>query len=89
MVMARNSGHVTGVNGNMVTVEFQGDISQNEVGFILLGNQSLKTEVIRINGNIASMQVFEMTGGVGVGDEVEFSGEMLSVELGRGLLTQN
>lgn len=86
--MARNSGHVTGVNGNMVTVEFEGDISQNEVGFILLGDQRLKSEVIRINGNVASMQVFEMTSGVGVGDEVEFSGEMLSVELGPGLLTQ-
>jgi len=86
--MAINQGHVTGVNGNMVTVEFQGDISQNEVGFILLGEQRLKSEVIRINGNIASMQVFEMTSGVGVGDLVEFSGELLSVELGPGLLTQ-
>ena len=34
------------------------------------------------------MQVYEMTGGIAVGDEVEFTGEMLSVELGPGLLTQ-
>jgi len=86
--MARNSGHVTGVNGNMVTVEFDGEVSQNEVGYIHLGERKLKAEVIRINGRIASMQVFEMTNGIGVGDEVEFSGEMLSVELGPGLLTQ-
>lgn len=86
--MAKNSGRVTGVNGNMVTVEFDGDVSQNEVGYILLGDQRLKSEVIRIAGNIASLQVFEMTSGVKVGDSVEFTGEMLSVELGPGLLTQ-
>lgn len=86
--MAKNSGRVTGVNGNMVTVEFDGNVSQNEVGYILLEGQRLKSEVIRISGKTASLQVFEMTGGVGVGDEVEFTGQMLSVELGPGLLTQ-
>jgi V/A-type H+-transporting ATPase subunit A len=88
MVMAKNSGRVTGVNGNMVTVKFDGNVSQNEVGYILLGDQRLKSEVIRISGTIASLQVFEMTSGVQVGDSVEFTGEMLSVELGPGLLTQ-
>src|SRR5690554_1890994 len=86
--MAKNSGRVTGVNGNMVTVKFEGNVSQNEVGYILLGEQRLKSEVIRISGTIASLQVFEMTGGIQVGDPVEFTGEMLSVELGPGLLTQ-
>jgi V/A-type H+-transporting ATPase subunit A len=86
--MAKNSGRVTGVNGNMVTVEFDGNVSQNEVGYILLEGQRLKSEVIRISGKTASLQVFEMTGGVGIGDEVEFTGLMLSVELGPGLLTQ-
>lgn len=86
--MAKKGGRVTGINGNMVTVEFDGDVSQNEVGYIILGDQRLKSEVIRISGKIASLQVFEMTGGISVGDEVEFSGLMLSVELGPGLLTQ-
>jgi len=86
--MGKNSGRVTGVNGNMVTVAFDGNVSQNEVGYILLGNQRLKSEVIRISGSIASLQVFEMTGGITVGDQVEFTGQMLSVELGPGLLTQ-
>lgn len=86
--MANNKGHVVGINGNMVNVEFEGAITKNEVGYILLGDTKLKSEVIRINGNVASMQVYEMTGGVGVGDEVEFSGELLSVQLGPGLLTQ-
>ena len=60
----------------MVTVEFEGDISQNEVGFILVGEQRPKSEVIRIIGKSASLQVFEMTGGIGRG-QGKFPGEML------------
>jgi V/A-type H+-transporting ATPase subunit A len=86
--MTRNTGRVLGVNGNMVNVEFDGAIAKNEVGYIRQGDIRLKGEVIRINGNVAALQVFEMTGGIVVGDEVEFTGEMLSVELGPGLLTQ-
>lgn len=86
--MANNKGRVVGVNGNMVSVEFEGAITQNEVGYILVCGNRLKSEVIRINGKVASMQVYEMTNGVGVGDAVEFTGELLSVELGPGLLTQ-
>ena len=86
--MGNNKGHVVSVNGNMVNVEFTGAITKNEVGYIILGNTRLKSEVIRINSNIASLQVYEMTGGVAVGEEVEFTGELLSAELGPGLLTQ-
>lgn len=86
--MDKKKGHVTGINGNMVSVEFEGTVAKNEVGYILVDETRLKGEVIRINGNIASMQIYEMTNGISVGDEVEFSEEMLSVELGPGLLTQ-
>ena len=86
--MATSMGRVKGVNGNMVTVEFDSAIAKNEVGFIHVGDERLKGEVIRIKGNEAALQVFEMTGGVSVGDHVEFTGEMLSVELGPGLLQQ-
>ena len=86
--MTTNRGHVVSVNGNMVNVEFTGAVTKNEVGYIVLGDTRLKSEVIRINGNTASLQVYEMTGGVAVGDEVEFTGELLSAELGPGLLTQ-
>ncbi len=86
--MANTSGRVLGVNGNMVTVEFDSAISKNEVGYIHVGDDRLKGEVIRINGNTASLQVFEMTNGIQVGDLIEFSQEMLSVTLGPGLLQQ-
>jgi V/A-type H+/Na+-transporting ATPase subunit A len=83
-----NTGKIVGINGNMATVEFSGNISQNEVCYIILGEKRLKAEVIRVNGNQASLQVFEMTNGIGVGDVVEFTGDLLSVDLGPGLLTQ-
>ena len=61
---------------------------KNEVGFVKIGNDRLKGEVIRISGDAVSMQIYEMTNGIQVGDEVELTGELLSVELGPGLLTQ-
>ena len=86
--MANKTGHVVSVNGNMVNVEFDISITKNEVAYIIVGQTRLKSEVIRISGNVASLQVYEMTTGVAVGDEVEFTGELLSVELGPGLLSQ-
>ena len=86
--MQLKTGHVVGVNGNMVNVRFDTDVIKNEVGYIRVGDVRLKSEVIRITDGIAAMQVYEMTGGIKVGDAVEFSGELLSVELGPGLLTQ-
>jgi V/A-type H+-transporting ATPase subunit A len=81
-------GHITGINGNMITALFDGTVTQNEVGFAVRGRERLKAEVIRVRNNTAYLQVFESTKGLKVGDEVEFSGELLSVTLGPGLLGQ-
>ncbi len=86
--MAESKGKVIGVNGNMVSVEMESNISMNEVGYLMVGGKSLKSEVIRIKGNTAELQVFEMTKGVGIGDNVNFTNELLAVELGPGLLGQ-
>ena len=86
--MDQNNGKIVGVNGNMLTVEFEDAVSQNEVGFAYLGELRLMCEVVRIRGKLADMQVFEDTTDLSVGDKVEFSGHMLSAELGPGLLTQ-
>lgn len=86
--MANVTGYVTGVNGNLVSARFSGSVRKNEVGFVHVGDERMKGEVIRINGDTASMQIYEMTNGIQVGDRVELSGELLSVELGPGLLSQ-
>ncbi len=86
--MNQSSGKIVGINGNMLTVEFDGAVSQNEVGYACLGELRLMCEVVRIRGRLADMQVFEDTTDLGIGDKVEFTGHMLSAELGPGLLTQ-
>lgn len=86
--MTENKGKVVSINGNLVSVEFEGNVSMNEICFVHVDNTALKSEVIRIRKNIAQIQVYEMTGGIKCGDEVEFTGEMLSAQLGPGLLGQ-
>ena len=83
-----NIGKIAGINGNMISVEFFQPIRQNEVAYAVLGEQRLKAEVIRIKDDRAELQVYEDTRGLRIGDDVEFSGELLAVELGPGLLTQ-
>ncbi len=87
MAKDKNIGRVVGVNGNMVTVAFDNPVIQNEVAFIEVGESRLKSEVIRIRGNLADLQVYETAADMKVGDDVTFTGELLSVELGPGLLT--
>ena len=86
--MTENTGKVISVNGNLISVEFNGIVSMNEICYIKVDNAILKSEVIRIRGNVAQIQVYEMTNGIKCGDLVEFTGEMLSAELGPGLLGQ-
>ncbi len=84
----QNLGKVVSVNGNLLSVEFSGEVSMNEICYVKVDDTALKSEVIRIRGNIAQIQVYEMTNGIKSGDIVEFTGDMLSAELGPGLLGQ-
>lgn len=92
---------VIGVQENIVTIEMlDGDgqreiLMRNEVVYICPkkknaeGNQEkLKGEVLRVRGKTADVQVYEDTRGVTVGDPVEKTNELLSVELGPGILSQ-
>ena len=86
--MTENKGKVVSINGNLVSVAFNGNVSMNEICYVLIDGIALKSEVIRIKGNIAQIQVYEMTDGIKCGDEVKFTGDMLSADLGPGLLGQ-
>ena len=86
--MTENKGKVVSINGNLVSVRFEGNVSMNEICYVNVDNTKLKSEVIRIRGDIAQIQVYEMTNGIKCGDEVEFTGDMLSAQLGPGLLGQ-
>lgn len=82
------NGKIVAVNGNMITVKFDGAVAQNEVGYAKLGDQRLMAEIVRVRGVKCDMQVFDSTTDLSVGDDVEFSGELLAAELGPGMLTQ-
>jgi V/A-type H+-transporting ATPase subunit A len=86
--MTDTKGKVVAVNGNMISVRFDGIVALNEVGYVEVGDKKLKSEVIRIRGDVSQLQVFEITKGIQVGDPVSFTGDLLSVELGPGLLGQ-
>lgn len=93
---------IVAVQDDLVQIEAQpdtngvaGTLVKNEVIYILptqLGEggrqERLKAEILRVRGNTADAQVYESTQGVAVGDRVEQTGELLSVELGPGLLGQ-
>ena len=81
------TGKVTGIVSNLVTVSLNGPVAENELCMIDLGGTKLLAEVIKVNGDRASVQVFESTRGLKNGDEVEFLGKMLEATLGPGLLS--
>ena len=87
--MNKTLGKVVSIISNLVLVRIEGDVFQNEICFIYLGEERLMAEVIKIIGDIAYVQVFESTRGLKPGSKVEFEGHMLEVELGPGLLSKN
>ena len=82
------TGLISGINGNMITVKVDGKIRQNELAYVITGDERLKAEIIKIEEGLASLQVYESTRGLKAGDKVEFCGEMLFVTLGPGILGQ-
>lgn len=98
VIETQATARVIAVQDDIVSIEsIEGTLTpltKNEIVYILPSRSTtehterLKAEVLRIQGNTADAQVYESTLGVGVGDLVEQTGEMLSVELGPGLLGQ-
>jgi V/A-type H+-transporting ATPase subunit A len=82
-------GKVSGIIANLVIIEVDGPVSQNEICFIRLGETRLMAEVIKMMGQKAFVQVFESTRNLRVGDTAEFTGHMLEVTLGPGILSKN
>jgi V/A-type H+-transporting ATPase subunit A len=82
---------IVAVRESLVSIEIdEGAITKNEVAFIhpkrAAEDVRLAAEVLRVVGRRADLQVYEDTSGVAVGDRVELTHQLLSVELGPGLL---
>ncbi|KAJ7273398.1 ATP synthase alpha/beta family, nucleotide-binding domain-containing protein [Mycena rebaudengoi] len=77
-------GQVFGVSGPVVVAENMIGAAMYEL--VRVGHDELVGEVIRIEADKATIQVYEETSGVTVGDPVLRTGKPLSVELGPGLM---
>ncbi|MBQ7680026.1 MAG: V-type ATP synthase subunit A, partial [Butyrivibrio sp.] len=78
------SGRVVKVSGPLVVADGLADANMADV--VRIGEQRLIGEILNMNGDSASIQVYEETSGLGPGAVVETTGAPLSVELGPGLI---
>ena len=95
---AAATAKVVAVNGDVLTIEVadkDSSLVKNEVVYVSPNrrqnesvDEMLMAEVLRVRGSTADIQVFEDTRGVAVGDDVYQTGELLSLELGPGILSQ-
>ncbi|MCI2106727.1 MAG: V-type ATP synthase subunit A [Intestinimonas sp.] len=79
-----SSGKIVKVSGPLVVATGLSDANMADV--VRVGEQRLIGEILTMNGDSASIQVYEETSGLGPGAAVETTGAPLSVELGPGLI---
>ncbi len=79
----REDGVIESVSGPVVTAK---DLGARMNDVVYVGHEGLMGEVIEIEGNLTTIQVYEETSGVSPGEPVESTGAPLSVDLGPGML---
>ncbi len=77
-------GRIVKVSGPLITAQGMGDSEMYDV--VRVSEHRLIGEIIELRGDIASIQVYEETSGLGPGESVFSTGSPLSVELGPGLI---
>ncbi|MCD6416312.1 MAG: V-type ATP synthase subunit A [Planctomycetes bacterium] len=80
----RQEGAVIRVNGPIIHAEGMGHVGAFEV--VKVGADGLIGEVLKLAGDVATIQVYEYTGGLKPGDVVKATGSALAVTLAPGLL---
>ena len=80
----KSVGKIYKISGPLVVASNMGDVNMHEV--VRIGKDNLIGEVIELRGDMASIQVYEDTSGIGAGEPVYPTGEPLSVELAPGLI---
>ncbi len=79
-----NNGYIYGVNGPVVKARNMTGFKMREM--VLVGTKKLIGEIIILENDFATIQVYEDTSGVKVGEHIESTGNLLSLKLGPGLL---
>ena len=86
MGLILNQGKIIKVSGPLVVAE--GMRNSNMFDVVKVSNKNLIGEIIEMDNDRASIQVYEETSGIGVGEPVYPTGMPLSVELGPGMITE-
>jgi len=84
MAQSKVQGSIRKVSGPLVVADGMREARMFDV--VLVSDKRLIGEIIEVRGDLASIQVYEDTGGLGPGEPVVSLGEPLSVELGPGLI---
>jgi V/A-type H+-transporting ATPase subunit A len=79
-----SQGSIVKVSGPLVVAQGMGDANMYDV--VRVSGMGLIGEIVEIHGDMAYIQVYEETSGLGPGEPVESTGQPLSVELGPGLI---
>jgi len=82
--METNDGIITSVNGPVIKAVNMRNFAMREM--VRVGNKKLLGEIIRMDGDSATIQVYEDTEGLQLNENIAGSGESLSIELGPGLI---
>lgn len=83
-----STGRVTALLANLITIRPDGPVRQNEICYLQTGGVELMAEVIKVQGEEVFAQVFDSTRGAAPGDLVRFTGRLLGVKLGPGMLSR-
>ena len=79
------TARIYGINGPLVTIKGETDLKMGEMVYV--GEEKLVGEVIRLNSEMATIQVFEETSGLKPGETIYPTGATLSVTLAPGIIT--
>ena len=82
--IAGEKGHIVKVSGPLIVAEGMKNVKMFDV--VRVSDEGLVGEILELRGSRASIQVYEETGGLGVGDPVVSTGMPLSVELAPGMM---
>lgn len=81
---SRNTGKIYGINGPVIYLKGRHDFKMSEMVYV--GNEKLVGEVISLDKNLTTIQVYEETSGLKPGEIVEGTGSAVSVTLAPGIL---
>ncbi|MCB5950797.1 V-type ATP synthase subunit A [Enterococcus sp. BWT-B8] len=84
--MIVQKGRIVKVSGPLIMADNMSDASVQDICYV--GDLGVIGEIIEMRGDVASIQVYEETTGIGPGEPVATTGEALSVELAPGLISE-